>query len=217
MTLFAISVPGVMYQIYGYAVPVVILAVVFGLRWKAGMWGNCLSLGAVLFSALIAVGWWEDLAELIVKQVPKMLFLADGIAFWTIFIVALLILDAATRFLSTVKVKYADSVENVGNGAVLFLLFLAIYSVFLFAEELGPVGENEGVSISDSNVAVSMLRLLSAGNLSGFTQVHQFDDSGKFRQLHLQRRQALMYNAKTEEGVMNQILYAGQGNMTRKK
>ena len=204
----------VMWHIYEYAVPVIILAVLFGLRWKAGMWGNCLSLGAVLFSALIAVGWWEDLAQLLAKQVHAMLFLADGIAFWTIFIFALAILDAATRFLSTVKVKYADTVENIGNGAVLFLLFLAIYGTFLFAEELGPVGENDGISLSDSTVAIQMLRILSAGNLSVFTQTNQFDSSGNFRKLHLQRRQAIMYNAKTKEGVLARI-QSDEGNFDK--
>ena len=195
------DIPGILYQIYVYAVPVIILATLFGFRWKVGMWGNILSLGAVLFSALIAAGWWEDLAELLAKQVPKMLFLADGIAFWTIFVVSLLFLDAATRFASTVKVKYADTIENYGNGVVLFLLFAALYGIFLFAEELGPVGEHiDGVDVSSDTVAVQLLRVLSGGNLSGFTRSNQFDGNAEHRKLHLQRRQALMYNMLGESG-----------------
>ena len=189
------SIPHVMYMIYGYAVPVVILAVLYGFRWKVGMWGNCLSLGAVLFSILVAVGWWEDVACLLAQQAPVVLFLADCMAIWGIFLVTLLILDALTRTMSTIKVKYADIVENIGNGIVLFLLFLALYGFFLFAEDVGPVGENHGVETPGDSMAIQMFRYLSDGNLAGFTGVSQFDSDGKFRELHLKRRQALMYNA----------------------
>lgn len=207
----------IMWHIYGYAVPVVILAVMFGLRWKVGMWGNCLSLGAVLFSFLIAAGWWEDLAYFLSKQMPAMLFLADGIAFWLIFVVSLLFLDGLTRFASTVKVKYTDMVESIGNGVVLFFLFVALYGTYLFAEELGPIGDRSGVTLSSrDNIATPALRILSAGNLSGFTKVNQFDASGNFRKLHLQRRQAIMANVLSKEGAFA-ALQSPSGNFSSMK
>lgn len=208
MTLFAFSIPDVLYQIYGYAVPVVILAVLYGLRWKAGMWSNCLSLGAVLFSILIAVGGWENLAYFLASQIPQMLFFADCVAIWALFLITLAILDLVLRYMSAVKVKYADPIEQSGNGIVLFLLFLALYGFFLFAEELGPVGEHANVDPPGDTITIQMFRFLSAGNLAGFTEVRQFDDKdigeGKsnFRALHVKRRQALMYNMMTGEGAI---------------
>ena len=190
------DIPLLLYHIYGYAIPIVILATLYGFRWKVGMWGNCLTLGAVLFSFLIAIGWWEDVAELLSGQASSLLFVADCVAFWTLFIISLLILDTATRFMSTIKVKYAEQVENIGNGAVLFVLFLALYGTYLFAEEIGPVGEHENVTVSESTFTIPMLRILSEGNLSGFTQGNQFDDKGKFRENHLLRRQAIMDKVK---------------------
>jgi signal transduction histidine kinase len=190
----------VMWHIYGYAIPVVILAVLYGLRWKAGMWSNCLSLGAILFSILVAVGGWENLAELIAQQAPSTLFLADCIALWIIFLASFAILDIILRFMSTVKVKYADPVEKAGNGIALFLIFVALYSFFLFAEDLGPVGEHADAAQPEDTMMIQTFRFLSAGNLSGFTKVRQFDDKGNFRKLHLQRRQALMHNVLTKEG-----------------
>jgi signal transduction histidine kinase len=195
------DVPLILWHIYGYAVPLVILAVLYGFRWKVGMWGNCLSLGAVLFSFLIAVGWWEDVAYLLAKQFPITLFVADCVAFWMIFVVALLILDTATRLMSTIKVKYADQVENIGNGAVLFLLFLALYGIFLFADDLGTVGEHHHAELKGDSIAIQALRILSAGNLSAFTEARQFDVTGNFRKLHLQRRQAIMLGMFGEEGI----------------
>lgn len=193
----------VMWHIYGYVVPIVIFAILYGFRWKVGLWSNSLSLGAVLFSILVAVGWWEKLAYLLATQAPLLLFFADGVAIWAIFLITFALLDLATRFMSTIKVKYVDVVENVGNGIVLFLLFLALYGFFLFAEELGPVGEHAGVNTPGDSVAVKMFRMLSDGNLSGFTRVNQFDDKGDFRALHLQRRQALMHNMLTGDGAIS--------------
>ena len=209
MPLFALSVPQAMFNIYEYAVPITLLAVLYGFRWKVGMWGNALSLGAVLFSALIAVGWWEDVAELLAKQVPMMLYLADCIAIWGLFLVSLLALDTATRFMSTVKVKFHEQVESVGNGIVLFLLFLALFQFQTLANgHFGMVGEHHTVTKSDvekggmTNATLGALRMLSAGNLSGFTQVNQFDDRGDLLELHLQRRQAIMLGWRGEEPVM---------------
>jgi len=213
MTLFAVSIPLVLYQIYGVAVPLVILAALYGFRWKAGMWGNCVTLGAVLFSILIAFGWWEDAAYLLAQQVPAMCYIADCVAFWTLFLVSLLILDTATRSMSSIKVKYNDIVENVGNGIALFLLFLALLGVHSIANgHMGMVGEVKNPpanSNSGANAVISVIRLLSEGNLSTFTSGNQFDDTGKFLNRHLQRRQALMTNAEKAEGPWQQIQYSG--------
>jgi signal transduction histidine kinase len=200
MGLFAVSIPMVLYYIYGYAVPLTILAVFYGFRWKTGLWSNILSLGAVMFSVLVAVGWWEELAFLLAKKFPSWLFVADCVAIWTIFLVTLLVMDTLTRLMSTIKVKFSDIAENVGNGAVLFLLFLVMYGFFRFAEELGPVGEHHSTeTVAESTIPINMFRLLSAGNLSGFTTAQQFDDRGDFRELHQKRRRALMYNVTSSD------------------
>ena len=196
MTLFAVSIPTVLYHIHEYAVPLAIFAAMFGFRWKIGMWGNIISLGVILFAFLIAVGWWQNLAFFLVEKAPQLLYIADCVAFLTIFVVALSILDLATRSMSTVKVKYADMVENIGNGVALFLLSTALCITYSFAyHDLGPVGENPDVQLTAGQknpLSFQALRLLSAGNLSGFTKTNRFDSGGDFRDLHLKRRQALM-------------------------
>ena len=201
MSLFALSIPMVLYHIHEYAVPLVILATLYGFRWKVGMWGNLLSLGAVLFSFLIAIGWWESLAFFLAQQVPQLVYVADAVAFFAIFLVALLFLDLATRSMSTVKVKYAEMVENIGNGVALFLLSSALYVTYSFAyHDLGPIGENPGTQLSEgakNPLTFQALRLLSGGgNLGAFIENNrkQFDGRGDLRELHLKRRQALMLN-----------------------
>jgi len=207
-TFFAFSVPQTMYVIYGYAVPLVIFAAVFGFRWKVGMWGNFISLGAVLFSALVAFGWWEDVAEQIAKLHPPILFLADCLAIWLLFLITLLVIDGATRFMSKVKVKYNDTIENVGNGIALFLLCTALFQFHLFANgHFGMVGEHYDKEFSSgaaTNITANLLGILSTGNLAGFTRQQEFDEKGdnNLLKLHHQRRQAIMHGWQPEDGTM---------------
>ena len=212
MALFAFSIPMALYNSYNYAWPLVIFGALYGFRWKVGMWGNTITLGAVLFSMLIAIGWWEDVAYLLGTNVPQLLFIVDCISIWTIFLISFLILDTATRFMSTVKIKYNNVVENVGNGIVIFMLYAVLLCFITFANDhLGPVGHNHDdaynalLPSSATDAAISMLQVLSTGNLSGFTQINKFDSDGNLRELHFKRTQALMLNAINGEGPISKI------------
>jgi hypothetical protein len=177
------------------------------MRWKEGFWSNVLSALAVFFSALVAVGWWESAAVLLCQQVPWAIFLADSIALWTIFLVTLAVLNELTRLLSRVKVKFIVPVEKAGNALALLALFLGLYGFFLFSMDLSPVGENPDATVADDSPQLQVLRLLTAGNLSSFTQPTQFDRNGEFRQYHLQRRKAITENRKNKE---DSLFYEGQ-------
>ncbi len=202
------TIPQILYQGYIYGVPLSIAAAIFGFRWKEGFWGNALAVFNVFFSFLIAVGWWEDVAVLFAQNVPKMLFFADAIAFWVIFIVSLAILSEATKALSRVQVKFIEPVEKAGNAVALTLLFVAMYGgVFLFASDFEPVGYQESASRQSDSVTIGMLRILSAGNLSSFTKPVQFDRNANFRQNHLKRQQAIWQSVDKPEG---KITYEGQ-------
>jgi len=210
------QIPLWLYYSHDYVVPLIIFAALYGLRWKIGMWGNLISLGAVLFSFLIAIGWWESLAYFLAQQVPRMVYLADSVAFWTIFVVSLSLIDLATRFMSRVKVKYADMVEHIGNGVALFLLATSICITYSFAyHDLGPIGENHDVQLTEGQknpLTFQALRMLSGqwGNLGAFVErnQNQFDGRGDLRELQLKRRQALMLNMieKADDGVIQGLL-----------
>ena len=197
------SIPHVLFICYTIGVPIVILAALYAFRWKVGMWGNAVTLGAMQFSILIAIGWWEDIAELLVKQAPVTLFFADCVAIWTLFLVSFLILDMATRFLSRVKVKFSDTVEKVGNGIIILVLCGTLIDFVVFANGiLGMVGNDSDTAPKPNRMDthISIFRILSEGNLSGFSQCKPFDADKQFRQLHWERTQALMCNRLSNEG-----------------
>jgi hypothetical protein len=197
MGFFAFSIPLILYSIYQWAVPVIIFTALLGFRWREGFWGNILSLGSVLFSILAAVGWWELLAYFVAVKFPKILFFADWMALWTIFLVSLILLESAHRFMSRVKVRFIPAVEYAGNTLAILLLGSALYGFYLFAEDISPLGdaavagETREKMIQDT-IPVQIFRMLSAGNLSGFSEIRQFDVYGDFREQHLKRRQAIM-------------------------
>ncbi|MDR0704114.1 MAG: hypothetical protein LBF88_03920 [Planctomycetaceae bacterium] len=199
------DVRDILFMGFTYGVPLAVAAAIFGTRWKEGFWGNILSVFAVFFSALTAIAWWESLALLLSTKIPQMLYVADCVAIWLIFLVAFLIVNELTRMMSRVKVKFAVPIENVGNVVALSLLFLTLYGFFLFTMDLSPVGENPDASVPSDSVQIQMLRILSAGNLSSFTEPTQFDALGDFRKNHLERRKALMENMKEK----NTLFYEG--------
>jgi hypothetical protein len=66
-------------------------------------------------------------------------------------------------------------------------------------------------------VQIPALRLLSAGNLSGFTETTKFDENGDFLENHLKRRQALMYNVLNKEGAALNVRYDDDDVPPRRK
>jgi hypothetical protein len=199
------EVRDILFQCFTYGVPLAVATAIFGTRWKEGFWGNILSVFAVFFSTLVAIGWWESLALLLSTNIPQMLYLADCVAVWLIFLITFMVINELTRMMSRVKVKFAVPIENVGNVVALALLFLVLYSFFLFAMDLSPIGENPNAPVPDDSVQIQMLRILSAGNLASFTEPTQFDTQGEFRENHLERRKALMENMKAK----NSLFYEG--------
>ncbi|MDR2116629.1 MAG: hypothetical protein LBP87_09655 [Planctomycetaceae bacterium] len=199
------DIRSILFTCFTFGVPLAMAAAIFGTRWREGFWGNILSVFSVFFSALVAIAWWEPLASILSTNIPKMLYLSDCLAIWLIFLITFLIVNELTRMMSRVKVKFVVPIEKAGNAVALFLLFLMLYGFFLFTMDLSPVGENPDATVTADSVQVKMLRILTAGNLSSFTQPTQFDANGDFRQNHLERRKALMENVR----VKNSLFYEG--------
>ncbi len=194
----------ILYQFFLYGVPLAAVGALFGFRWREGLWGNIISTMNVIFSLLIAVGWWESLTVFLVGKVNQMLYFADFLMFWAIFLISLAIFSEITKQLSKVKVKFAEQVEYVGNFVSLAILSLVLLGGYNFSLDLSAVGENDNASVASDSIQTQTIRLLSEGSLSSFTEPHAFPAS--FRADHLKRKQALMEQVKTKEG---RVFYEG--------
>lgn len=190
-----------MKMIFVFGVPLAVAAAIYGTRWKEGLWGNALSAMAILFAWIIAIGWYESVAIMLCERVPAVFFLADFLSFWSLFLVSLLVIGEVTRTLSRVKVFFGDPIEKVGNGFVLTIILALVLGIYYFALDMSPIGEYaDATAPSEDTVQLKVIRMLTGGNLSSFTEAKEFDEDGGFRRNHFLRKQALTENREKKEG-----------------
>jgi Colicin V production protein len=85
---------------------------------KAGIWSNFITLVNVITAALLAVNYWEPLANWLQSNAASLTYLLDFISLWLIFGVSMGVMRAATDSLSQVKVKFKKPIDT---GVGIFL------------------------------------------------------------------------------------------------
>ena len=86
-----------------------------GFTIQNGLWGNAILLINVVTGALIAVNFFEPLADYLQSLEKTYTYLFDFLAMWLVFAVATGILRAFTDKLSTVKVKFRKPFDQIGG------------------------------------------------------------------------------------------------------
>ena len=86
-----------------------------GFTIQNGTWGNAVMLINVVTAALIAVNYFEPLADYLQGLQPSYTYLYDFLAFWAVFALAAGILRALTDKLSKVKVKFRKPFDQIGG------------------------------------------------------------------------------------------------------
>ncbi len=87
----------------------------FAALMKGGLWSNTITLINVVTAALLATNYFEPLAEWFDSQDSSFTYLWDFLALWLIFGVSMLVLRAATDYVSNVKVRFFMPVDQVGG------------------------------------------------------------------------------------------------------
>jgi len=80
-----------------------------------GLWNNALLLVNVIFSALLAMNYYEPLAGWLEEQLSDYTYYWDFIALWAVFSISMIILRTATDSISKVRVRFRRPVEIVGG------------------------------------------------------------------------------------------------------
>jgi hypothetical protein len=204
------TIYAVLEAIYDVGVPLALVIGLYGMRWGERFWGNVITGFIIFFSTLIAVNWYEPLAELVTQQSAGVLFIADYLFLWVLFIVSFSIMNEITRGLSRVNVKFPIPIENAGNFIAITVILCMIWSFYSFSLNLAPLGETASVNISQGDSTQIMLfRQLSSGSLSVFGENHPFDEYGDFRKDHLLRKQALLQYRLKGSGDSFPFFYEG--------
>lgn len=94
---------------------VIVFVAVFASIMLNGMWSNTITLVNFMLAGLIATNYFEPFADYLDRNVPSFTYAWDFIAIWILFGLVMIILRAATDYLSQVKVRFFLPVEKVGG------------------------------------------------------------------------------------------------------
>jgi hypothetical protein len=86
-----------------------------GFTVQNGIWGNGILLIIVVSAGLLAVNYFEPLANYLQSLEPSYTYLFDFLAFWAVFALSAGLLRALTDKLSTVKVKFRKPFDQIGG------------------------------------------------------------------------------------------------------
>jgi uncharacterized membrane protein required for colicin V production len=93
---------------------IILLACVASL-YNDGLWSNAIRLINVIFAALLAMNFFEPLADALDGWNSSYTFVWDILSLWSLFFIFALILQLLTSKISQVKVKFLKIVDQIGG------------------------------------------------------------------------------------------------------
>ncbi len=99
-----------------------IIAACIGFLYNEGLWSNVIRLINVVTAALLAMNFFEPLARWLAGAAQSFTYFWDFIAIWSIFGLAILVMNEITNRVSQVQVKFLKIVDQIGGGVVALLI-----------------------------------------------------------------------------------------------
>jgi len=180
---------------------VLIFLAVFTSLINQGLWSNTITLVNVITSALIATNYFEPLANFLDDQEPSLTYVWDLFAIWLIFGITMVVLRAATDYMSKIKVRFITPVEKAGGylmaawvgWIVLCFTTMTMHTAPLARNFLGGAFQKQPDSkmlfgLAPDRVWLAWVHRESQGPLSRFSRVAPFDPQGDFIVRYSNRR-----------------------------
>ncbi|MBN2474615.1 MAG: CvpA family protein [Pirellulales bacterium] len=86
--------------------------------YTEGIWGNALRLINVVTSALLAMNFYEPVADMLDGWGPSYTYFWDFLALWGVFGVCMVVFRLATDRLSRVKVRFLKIADQIGSAVL---------------------------------------------------------------------------------------------------
>jgi len=93
----------------------IILFAAVAMLYTDGTWSNALRLINVVTAALLAVNFYEHLADWLETKQPTYTYFWDFLALWGLFVVFSAVFRVLTDFLSRVKVRFLKIADQIGS------------------------------------------------------------------------------------------------------
>jgi hypothetical protein len=184
-------------------VMLVIFVAAFASLMNNGLWSNMLMLVNVLTAGLLAMNYFEPLADWLDQQAPSLTYLWDFIAIWAVFIVAMLALRAATDYMSVVKVRFIPQLDRAGGTLLALWVSWVLLGFATASLHTSPLARNFLGGAFQPNPQDKMLWGLapdrrwlawvhreSQGPLCRLNDISPFDPQGDFILRYGKRREA---------------------------
>jgi hypothetical protein len=189
--------------------------------YNDGFWSNAIRLVNVVTAALLAMNFFEPLANFLEGWQPGLSFFCDFISLWGLFIVFSIIFRALTDSVSKVKVRFLKMADQIGSGVLSLWIGWVMVCFTLTTLHAAPLARNSlgGSFSTDPEVRMVMgfapdrqwlafTQKMSMGTYarSGENEIHVFDPRGEFLPKYATRRATLESNVqkgiglKPEEG-----------------
>jgi hypothetical protein len=178
-----------------------IFLAVFASLMTQGLWSNTITLVNVITSALIATNYFEPVANFLDEQEPSFTYVWDLFAIWILFGVTMVVLRAATDYMSNIKVQFLMPVEKVGgylmaawvSWIVLCFATMTMHTAPLARHFMGGAFQKVPDSkmlfgLAPDRVWLAWVHRESQGALSRFSRVAPFDPQGDFIVRYSNRR-----------------------------
>ena len=110
--------------------------------WNEGMWTNSINLINILLSSLVAMNYWEpvaDLAEGKFEFLASCTYLLDYLCMWFVFFLAFIVLRAVTDAISTTQVKFKLPIEQAGRVVTVVAIGWVMVSFFVATLHTAPL------------------------------------------------------------------------------
>ncbi|MFO0908304.1 MAG: hypothetical protein U0794_08080 [Isosphaeraceae bacterium] len=123
-------------------VDLVLAALILGMTYalmSEGLWGSALMFFNVLFSAVLALNFYEPLAKLLASNMSFIAGFADSLCLMAIFIVSLVIFRLTTETLAPAMVRFPTPVYHVGRIAFALAGSTVTLAMILLAFHCAPV------------------------------------------------------------------------------
>ena len=117
----------------------IVIVIYFAWLQTEGLWGNIVTFINMTFSCLLAMNFYEPIANLLDESADWLTYWFDFIALWLVFSVSMGVLQRVSRVLSGVKVKFSKQVEQVGAAVTTFLVGWLFASFMLATLHVAPL------------------------------------------------------------------------------
>jgi uncharacterized membrane protein required for colicin V production len=127
-----------------WIVELFVLAACVAFLFNDGIWGNTLRLVNVIFAGLLAINFYEPLANLITNysaDIHSFTAFMDFLSFWICFVGFAAILMAVTDKVSRVRIRFLQIVERVGGIVLSLCVGWVMVGIVLTSLHTAPLGE----------------------------------------------------------------------------